>query len=858
MKNEANRLMGSRLSVMTMVALSVSLIVPTIDMSHASSDTPSSHAVVPAEVPASDASESAIPAGRRKFDDVGDGYHAEAITALHDLGVFDETECGDSSFCPNDPLKRWEMAVWLVRILLNDETELPSMEESRFEDVDAASPWAPFVESLANRGITVGCEAGKRKFCPHNTVTRMQMATFLVRTFKLPDAASMGFTDVSAGVHKPAVDTLAALQITDGCDTRPLRYCPGDEISKEQMATFLARTLGLVNLPDETLPVYASVSAGDFYSCGVRTDGTVSCWGVNDKGQVDALPQVFSSVSAGSAHTCAIQADTPEEDTTDQDTNTTTSPISGPVKCWGANSDKQTEAPQGEFSSVSAGSAHTCAIQADTPEEDTTDQDTNTTTSPISGPVKCWGANSDKQTEAPQGEFLSVSAGSRHSCAIQAVTPEEDTTDEDTTTIPPISGPVKCWGANNKGQTNTPKGTFTAVSSGHSHSCGIQAVTPEEDTTDEDTTTIPPISGPVKCWGANNKGQTNTPKGTFTAVSSGHSHSCGIQANESIVCWGLNDRRTIEPTGAFKSVSVGNEHSCGVRSDNGRVVCWGLNSKEVTPPPEGEFTAVSAGGRHSCGIHDDSTLTCWPDNQHGYEPPSGLYKSVSVGWKHSCGVRTNGTVDCWGGNNEGQTNTPKGEFLMVSAGGEHTCGIRTDEKVTCWGSDDHSQGKSSVPGGLFTSVSAGGYHSCGLRVDKTITCWGDDDGRADSPEGEFTAVSAGGRHSCGVRVDKTIMCWGDDDAGLIDEPSGSFESVSAANHHSCARRIDNALTCWGNNSYALPGSFTDVSAGAVLAPTGEAGSIGREGYSCAVNIDLIIACWNPYVVLSPYFVEWIG
>ena len=465
MKSGANHLMGSRLSVITMVALSVSLVVPTTDISPASSDTPSSHTAVPAEVAASSdtssshtavpaevaassdtssshtavptevrasaAPESAITVGQRKFTDVGGGVHAPAIIALHDLGVFNGTECNSSSFCPDDPLKRWVMAVWLVRILDN-ETQPPSMKESQFkdvfEDVEATSWWAPFVERLAELGITVGCEAGKPRFCPDETVTRMQMATFLVRAFKLPAAASMGFTDVSVGVHKPAVDTLAALKIAAGCNTQPLRYCSGNAITRKQMATFLARTLGLVDLPSETLPVYASVSAGDSHSCGVRTDGTVTCWGVNDKGQVDAPAQVFSSVSAGSAHTCGVQIVTPGKSTADEDTDTT--PISGPIKCWGANTDKQTEAPQGEFWSVSAGSAHTCGVQIVTPEEGTADEDTDTT--PISGPIKCWGANNKGQAKAPEGIFTAVSSGHSHSCGVQVITPEERTTDEDT------------------------------------------------------------------------------------------------------------------------------------------------------------------------------------------------------------------------------------------------------------------------------------------------------------------------------------------------------------------------------------------------------------------------------------------
>ena len=60
-----------------------------------------------------------LPAGGADgFSDVGSGgTHEPAINALSELGVFADTECGDGLFCPDEPIDRWVMAVWLIRVL---------------------------------------------------------------------------------------------------------------------------------------------------------------------------------------------------------------------------------------------------------------------------------------------------------------------------------------------------------------------------------------------------------------------------------------------------------------------------------------------------------------------------------------------------------------------------------------------------------------------------------------------------------------------------------------------------------------------------------------------------------------------
>ena len=79
------------------------------------------------------------------FSDLGDaGVHEPAVRELAAEGVFDGTGCGEGSFCPGEPVERWEMAVWLVRVLDGSAPADPS--STRFGDVGADVWWSPYVE----------------------------------------------------------------------------------------------------------------------------------------------------------------------------------------------------------------------------------------------------------------------------------------------------------------------------------------------------------------------------------------------------------------------------------------------------------------------------------------------------------------------------------------------------------------------------------------------------------------------------------------------------------------------------------------------------------------------------------------
>jgi Regulator of chromosome condensation (RCC1) repeat len=63
-------------------------------------------------------------------------------------------------------------------------------------------------------------------------------------------------------------------------------------------------------------------------TCGVRTDGTLACWGDDSAGQSTPPGGTFTTVSAGGNHACAVRTD-------------------GGVVCWGQDTSGQSSVPVG-------------------------------------------------------------------------------------------------------------------------------------------------------------------------------------------------------------------------------------------------------------------------------------------------------------------------------------------------------------------------------------------------------------------------------------------------------------------------------------------------------------------------------
>ena len=340
------------------------------------------------------------------------------------------------------------------------------------------------------------------------------------------------------------------------------------------------------------------IVAGQYHTCAILDNGSVSCWGNNGNGQLgdgtyfdrNTPAQTASlgegrtavALAAGGWHTCAILDN-------------------GSVSCWGQNSygmvgdgtDTNRLTPTQTSSlgegrtavAITAGYYHTCAILDD-------------------GSVSCWGQNggalgdgtyTNRNTPTQTSSLgadrtaVAISAGYEHTCAILD------------------NGSVSCWGDNEFGQlgdgTNTNRLTPTQTSS-----LGTDRTSVAISSINHHTCVILD-DGSVGCWGWNNRGQlgdgTNTNRLTPTQTSSlgtdrtavaitvGWFHTCVILDDESVSCWGRNyfgqlglgdntDRNT--PTQILSlgespivvSIAAGRGHTC-IIFDDGSVGCWGYN-----------------------------------------------------------------------------------------------------------------------------------------------------------------------------------------------------------------------------------------------------------------------------------------
>jgi hypothetical protein len=219
------------------------------------------------------------------------------------------------------------------------------------------------------------------------------------------------------------------------------------------------------------------LSAGHLHACGIQTDASLWCWGLNGAGQLGlenvssaAAPvqigtdTTWSSVAAGGAHTCATRTD-------------------GSLWCWGTNNSGQLgtgEDATGKthasatpvrvdtgttWARASAGVAHTCGLRTD-------------------GSLWCWGSNDNgrlgngtrgRRTSpaavAGGGTWADVTTTGEHTCALAS------------------DQSLRCWGANPSGQlgndtiddqwepalTAAPDTTWSSVGAGQRHSCGVRS-----------------------------------------------------------------------------------------------------------------------------------------------------------------------------------------------------------------------------------------------------------------------------------------------------------------------------------------------------------------------------------------------
>jgi hypothetical protein len=341
----------------------------------------------------------------------------------------------------------------------------------------------------------------------------------------------------------------------------------------------IARQLDAWKIPVTLQLPSVRVAAGDSRTCVLMPRGETHCWGYDSRYEAAPLEiegVALSSLSVGADFLCGIGP-------------------AGAAFCAGNNRAGQlgdgTEisrydepvAVQGglAFISLGAGAAHTCGVTR-------------------SSEVYCWGAGGQGQlgsineegspvpVRVPSTErFRSVSSAWGYSCALS------------------VAGRAYCWGAVGAVEFSrwkpsavfAPSVSFVSLTTGYHHVCGIAT------------------SGAAYCWGFNDDGQLGngsvsdafaekesrvSKELTFTSLSAGVSHTCGVATGGKAYCWGLNNLgqlgngsktnstfpREVSGGLTFESISAGNLHTCGVTT-GGEVFCWGHNARIGGRDPEG-------------------------------------------------------------------------------------------------------------------------------------------------------------------------------------------------------------------------------------------------------------------------------
>ena len=183
------------------------------------------------------------PPGGTFLDDDG-STHEGNIEAIYAAGItLGCTEDGQY-FCPEEPVLRKYMAAFLRRAL-----ELPDGKKDYFTDDDGL--FEEDINAVAKAGITLGCTT--TEFCPDVPVSRDQMAALIVRAMGWGGEPEQAFSDTRKNYFRNEINILARRGVTNGCAED--LYCPSQDVERQEMASFLARAIGLEPIVPPPRPV---------------------------------------------------------------------------------------------------------------------------------------------------------------------------------------------------------------------------------------------------------------------------------------------------------------------------------------------------------------------------------------------------------------------------------------------------------------------------------------------------------------------------------------------------------------------------------------------------------------------------
>ncbi len=179
------------------------------------------------------------------FLDVPTDYWAwQYIEAIYAAGI--TSGCGNGNYCPADNVTRAQMAIFLLRGIHGSFYTPPAATGTVFTDVPADYWAASWIEQLALEGITGGCGNGSYCPDAPITRAEMSIFLLRAKygsTYVPPTATGVLFLDVPADYW--AVDWIEQLYnegVAQGCGNG--NFCPDTQMTRDQMAVFLQRLFG--------------------------------------------------------------------------------------------------------------------------------------------------------------------------------------------------------------------------------------------------------------------------------------------------------------------------------------------------------------------------------------------------------------------------------------------------------------------------------------------------------------------------------------------------------------------------------------------------------------------------------------
>jgi len=136
--------------------------------------------------------EGSLPSYQGYFADVPPGlWYTPYVERLFELGITTGCRSGPAEYCPNEPVIRGQMTVFLLRAI-GEQNNLPPYQ-GYFKDVRLRHRYRGFIEGAYDLGITKGCAVNPLRFCSEDAVPRDQMASFVGRTFGLDPVLPLDF-----------------------------------------------------------------------------------------------------------------------------------------------------------------------------------------------------------------------------------------------------------------------------------------------------------------------------------------------------------------------------------------------------------------------------------------------------------------------------------------------------------------------------------------------------------------------------------------------------------------------------------------------------------------------------------------